>query len=879
MKRSRGRALSLVAVATCAVVAVGAGVALHAGADDAREVVTSDWSVLPKDTVGHGFLATDPASRMGIAFSATADNGVWTRAQAIGLDSGKPLAAPASIVAFTTRAPLFVDHRRHVFIYADTYGNGTTAPRSSSLIGLAVRGGKVTQVFSVTSPLGYLRVAGLGADESGNDLIVVGTADGAGQGLVSGASAVQVQRMSLDSLLAGKADTRWTSPVQLPAGVCASLIQTTQPAGVLFAHGNLYLGCRGNGTFVSNFINPLNNGSVNGVLEVKGLTPTGSPTVTGRMYRMPGNYVLAGESIPAPGSRRFVLVESGYVGLRVFDTDHDRFVGKINAGSQSLFGTAIDEHTSRAYFVSIDSSIGLGDGDVGALVPTQGERYPTPFAAWVSQGNARRLSFDENARRLFVPLRKIDESGVPHEVILAARDMSEPYRPPAAIDYAAGALDTVDREGVTDSAIAATAQAFGADYQLIGGPANLFQNVTGVDTRGALGPGTRLLRQSYVSGASLTGDGAVAYAVTAHEDTNTDGNRHTAGAGDTFAPQAECSDFGVAKTESSKPGASVTCDLTHDYVHATASFDAHRGLFITSTASDTPVASPVQTSRSSVEVTEQRGAGRGVLTTTLSATADGVSIADVVRIGRVTQTAVVTSHGRSGTSKVTREVVVHDVSVNGQRVCGTNCPLQQVVDAINSAMNGRFTVDFPAAQLTAAKRGTYAELTQDPWYHAERTLDFGRASDDYPVPAMSVIALVDGASTSRLVADFAAVSGTASYRIFPLDSGFGGGDDSSSGAGGGTITTPGRPGTGTAGAPGTTTSTKTGGTTPAVATPGAVPGPIGAVIAGVRLGIRSLGDAFPLLLIWALLGVPAYLSARRRLLLELPMLTRDKESV
>jgi hypothetical protein len=54
-------------------------------------------------------------------------------------------------------------------------------------------------------------------------------------------------------------------------------------------------------------------------------------------------------------------------------------------------------------------------------------------------------------------------------------------------------------------------------------------------------------------------------------------------------------------------------------------------------------------------------------------------------------------------------------------------------------------------------------------------------------------------------------------------------------------------------------------------------GILGGVLGRVRLSLRSLGDALPLLMIWALLGVPAYLSARRRLLLELPMLTRDED--
>jgi hypothetical protein len=198
---------------------------------------------------------------------------------------------------------------------------------------------------------------------------------------------------------------------------------------------------------------------------------------------------------------------------------------------------------------------------------------------------------------------------------------------------------------------------------------------------------------------------------------------------------------------------------------------------------------------------------------------------------------------------------------------------------VNEKLDGRAYVDFPAAQLIADKRGTYAELTQDPWFHLERRLDYDKPSDDYVVPAMTVVGIFDGQSKSRLVVDMAAVVGTASYRVFKL-----GGDyfppppvD---------VPTPEvvRPtaGTPTLG-PGTTGPSGPRSTpTPAVAQggdSGGGNGPIGALLDRVRLSLRSLGDALPLLLIWALLGVPSYLAARRRLLLELPMLTRDEEVI
>lgn len=884
------RAVALAAATACAaaVAVVGAGTSVVA--DDSGLVVAGEWS-LPKDTIEHGFVAVDDVARVGYAFSNNATNAVFSRVQAIDLDTGKPRSAVTPTRRIPTRAPVLVDTRRHVVIYAETHPTSHTGPLDSHLVGITLRGKEVKEVFRVPSPLGLLRIAGMSFDDAGDDLVLLGTADGAGQNAASGSSLVQLQRVSIDGLMAGKAVRRWTNPVQLDPGVCQTPLQTLQPAGVLVSRESAWIGCRGG----SNFVQGTNGQNVTGastlILRIDGLGTKPVPATSHRVYRTPGNFTLGGESVGDDRTRRFAVIESsGYIGLRVFDTDHSRWVGRVNAGSYTLYGVTVDPRTSRAYFISQDAKVGIGYGDLAALVPTQGERLTTPYSALIGRGIQRRISFDSVKRRLFVPLRRLDEQGVEVESVMVLRDKSEPYVAPDRVDHARGTIDAVDREGVTESSITSVARAYGVDYQLIGGTANLFQNWVGPDARGQARPGSRHVRAAYVKSATLTGDLALGYATTAEEDATTDQDRHgltapspapsDATAGSSFAPVAECSDYGVAKTRTAVPGAVVECDLKTETVRGEALFQGDDAVLITVPQSrqQAPVRAPVQVGRAWTEVKEQRGAKRGALVTTVTTTAENVTIHDVVRVGRVTHTVVATAHGRTGTAKVERTATISDVTVNGQSLCGSACDMKVVQREVNRALNGRGGIDFPPAEVVVDPRGTYAELRQDPWYHAERVLDYDKANDDYVVPVMSVQVWLDSTAKSRLVVDVAGLSAAASYRVFPLGSDdYDGGDDGGSDDGGGGDSLPDVVPTAVptlVPAPGTSPAAPA--PAPAVAS-GSQDGLVNTVVDRLSLSLRTLGEAIPLLLIWALLAVPTYLAARRRLLLELPMLTRDEE--
>ena len=279
-----------------------------------------------------------------------------------------------------------------------------------------------------------------------------------------------------------------------------------------------------------------------------------------------------------------------------------------------------------------------------------------------------------------------------------------------------------------------------------------------------------------------------------------------------------------------------------------------------------PVPAPVQVSRSSVSVSQERLPKYGAVVTTVTASADGIQLPGAVRIGNVTSTVRLSTKGRSGSATAVRTVTVDDVVIAGQVLCTSDCSLRQVQSALDVVAPSRFSVVFPTAQVSHNVRGTYAEVVQDPWYHAERVLDADKADTDLAVPGMTIAVNMDGMAKSRLVVDLAGVAATSAYRVYPQ----------------GTVAP--QPPASNPSAPTPHTGPLgplTGAGTPAAPAVAAATPPATGVMPALRRAahfvIGSLGRVLSLLPVFALLGVPVYLSARRRLLLELPLLTRDEE--
>jgi hypothetical protein len=818
-------------------------------------------------------IAPDGAAGVGFVLSGTSV-GRWSRAQAVALRSGRPVSRLTTIPPLETRAPVVLDQRRHVLLYVEAPVNqGSLAiGETRNIVGVGLRRGVVSVLFRVASRVPAARPMSLVLDPAGDDLLVLSQVEAEG---VAASPAVYLDRLQLDALVHGKPAARWTDPYRLPPGACDELLGTYQPTGVVVDGSRLFTGCRPRAPARGLTFGVGSAGQHLGVLELSGVTTAPAPTVAAAFFPAPGVVDKVPETAADPVTGRLVMVTGGdgSYQMRVFDTAHQRYVGTLK-GSGNSAGQTTDPRTGRLYFAGSNGG-DLGRADLAALVPTQGQTQADPFTGLfrTGVGDHTRLTFDAATARLFIPLKDTTKSPTAFS-ILVVRDGLAPYVAPPAADPDAGALDTVDRPGLTDSTRSGSARAFGADYQLIGGLGNLYPNTTTSEPPPNVRSGSRSLRQAFIQRVGLGTDDAAALAVTGEEDSATDGDRQDAGAGSTFAPPASCSDFGSSPTK--KPIVSLTaevlCDAQQQRASATASYTSEGAVFVTGTGTSAPVAAPVQVGRSTASVTTQRLPNRGPLTTTATATAENVTILGVVRLGKVTSTVTVATNGRHGTNVVKGpRLTVTGVEVNGTDVCGDSCSVKQVADAVNTALSGHGRVSFPAAMVSRSPHGTTASVGQDPWYHAERVLDYDKADDDFVVPAMTIVMNLDGKAKSRLVVDLAGLAANGSYRIYALDK-FTGGPPSAVGPGGSVllphVAAP-------AGAPQGTGGTSLPPSAAAASSP--QQGIIGRIANGVRLSLRSPAAALPLLLIWALLGLPEYLAARRRLLLELPMLTREQD--
>jgi hypothetical protein len=878
---SRGAAkrLAILFLAGAAVPMIGlaAPSAPRALADPTPLQTVMDWTPFPADAPAPGAVFADSPDRIGLALSMEASAPVtrggptgWTRAQLVSLDNGRPTSALFTVPTFAIGpySPYWMDEARGLFIYAAPKalaGTGTPAP-TWDIVGISMRGARHI-AFDVPSRFVGQAIVALTPTDDGRDLVLVANADK--QGIASG-TGIAIDRVSIAGLQKGNLQARWQQPYRPAPSICPSLISTLEAPAVLAFADKVAVGCRQASLGADSSLHSGASRTLPGVAVFSGLDASTGATGDASFFPAAGNFNINADSFADRADQRLVLTDQNAegIGARVFDVVHERYVGRVPLGQKSVVGAVVDQKTGRFYVASPDPQVGLALADLRAIVPTQGLLVPQPYYNLFARGDVRVMGYDDVRHNVLIPVR---EGAANHVVVV--HDSSSVYVPPAAANPDAGALDVPEQPGITDSQRSAVAQAYGADYQLIGGLNNLAPD-------NQIPAGTNFLRQAEVVGATLTSDESTAQSVLATEDQITDQNRECAGVTSqvpcvpvpaqaglkpTFADAAGCSDFGGGATKGRvyKDTAYVSCDHTAEKTEAGSSFVSDGALFMTSNRTE-PVAAPVQVSRSSTEVSLQRAPGLGAVTTTVTATADGISMLGAVRIGSVSTEIRLVTHGRPGTSSVDRKVVVNDVSVGGVTICSRNCSSDAVQSAINTVQPGRLRVDFPEAQQTKSPRGTFVGVVQDPWYHAERVLDGEKIATDYAVPAMTITVNLDSGARSRLVVDLAAASATDSYRIYNL--------------GKQAPFLP--PLTGKIGRP---APLDLPGTRPgSLPTPPAPPvlaqsGGFGAALANAaRFLLGSPGRMLALLPVFLLLGVPVYLSARRRLLLELPLLSRDE---
>jgi hypothetical protein len=807
-------------------------------------------------------LALDVRHRTGFSFASGA-TGLTVRSfdldrltsRALPLtEPGMPLLKPST--------PIVVDEAHQVTAVAFAPTEAATVPVVNVY---GVVHGRVRRVGQPATrfPAGYA-LLGMTVDAPRNRMLVLGAPSAGGNAKTVGAGLgnVLLDEWDLGALARGNVTAPAVQPLRVPA-TCGQVLTSAFAAGILPSPDGkrVFFGCLSNRGFAA-ALGP-NAGDVAGVAELDlAAAATGTPSAL-RIRPISGDFGL-GDSFAIPNLHRMVLTAGSAVTttIKVFDAAHGYYVGNVGLDS-GIVGIGFNATSGRGYYVN---GSGLGVFDSAATPVDQGVIYEdfTTALGLLQRG----IDVDPRTHRVFISTADDVVNGN-DPYIAVFRDRSGPLDDGARTDDQP-ALDVPEVPGVTDSSRGADAAAVGAELRMVGGPSSLIYNTTHFDSRGILTrPGTRWAQFGVARGVRLTSDEASAEVVTTRYD-----DASAADANSTeLATAGGCSDFGYSPKDVAAADTAYACDITKQRASAGASAEPARVL-ATYGAHPEAVPAPVQVRSASATVSATRD-GTGPLVTTLHAEADGIDLLGAVRIGRVTADAVVTAHGRSGSATTKYDRTVSGLVVNGVTVCATDCPFAAVQNAVAQTFGGRVVVDFPQPYRRAAADGTSALVTDDPYRHVERTTFDDVPDDSVLAPALEVIVYLDGTASSRLVADLASVTSQERYRIYRV----------------GSVETPPPPpptsvptvppvGTTHGGGPGEPpVITDPAGPTPhAVAAQPMTPGELLRRIGeGLKVVFRSPRQLAAVGALWALLAIPVYLAARRRLLLDLPFLRRAME--
>jgi hypothetical protein len=854
------------------------------------------WSpFVGKVNVKYARLALDVSARVAYVFSQDVDTNGPVIVQPWHLDRLTPLAPPLSLPGLPDMAattPIAIDESTHTLVFSPVPQITDAAAAAPPVVEvLALRNGAMTEVAKLMTrhPAGY-SVLGFAVEPTTKMLVDVAgpAAGGAVPTAGAGTGGIQVDTWRLADLAAGRIASPDPAPIAVP-NACGQVITTDFAAGLLMsADGKTaYFGCLTNKGALT--LTGPNATDYAGVAELDlAAARSGLPTALTLAF-VPGNFVT-GDSLVVPAQRRVILLAEATTttNAKVYDTRHHRYVGNVGIEDLSVGSVGVHPVTGRGYYVI---GAGLGVFDPAATPATQGTVHEdlSPIVG----GLTRPMEIDPRTSRVFIPTSDDLNSGDPAYVAVL-RDRTP--LPSLDTQDVEDSVDAPEKPGVTESIRSADAAAVGVEYRLVGGPYNASYNATHADAHLLVRPGTRVQQFAAARNVRLTGTEAAAEVVASRRDDATASDAFGVGALDA----TQCSDFSGTPTGTTASGLKVACDVAREMVHAEVATDLPRLLVGAGPgapkqvhdhlppppsgappppeppmpepppAPDLPV--PVQVGSAAVTVDLRRAAPRGALTSVLSTTASGVDILGIVRIGRVTASLETAVHGRPGTAAVKYTRAIYGVTVNGVPVCDTQCSLDDVAATVNRALGGRGHVEFPPADEYEARTGAAARLTDDRYRHVERVLLDDVPDDNVLRPAMEIVVNRDATSASRHVVTLAALSAQSRYRIFRLTPPP-------------TFPPPPTPtnvaalprvpvatpaGTGRT----TTTTTRTKGTpgTPTVIGDPTPPGLLGAIDRHVRVILRNARDLAGIAAVWSLLAVPVYLSARRRLLLELPRL-------
>jgi hypothetical protein len=818
--------------------------------------------------VADGLMALDVKGRTGFAFSSDSSGAPFS-VRAWHLDTLRPRGAAAAGPAgaqVKSQTPYAVDEANHTVYVAPAAGIGGT-PR---VIAVGLRDGvaKVIGTMTPRFPAGYY-VAGLAADSAHGRLFLLGAPTADAAFVRPATSAVQVDAWKLADASAARVTGEIAQPAAVPSS-CGQPVTSRFPAALMpSADGrSVTFGCLGTRGTVSDLASSPNDIAGAARFEVV----TSAPTHAFTLYPIYGTFGT-GDSFAVAGS--WFAMNSGGAGqtnLKIFDIRVNRWVGNV-AYSSTLFSVAGDSALGRGYVVVTD---GFASLELNAVPVTQLRMVPSLAARIGPQ--QRVMAVDPRTHRVFVPVSDDVVNG-PNAYLLVVRDVRPRLDPSVDDDPDGGSLRTREVPGKIDSARTAFANAVGAEYRKVGGTDGPCTNTIHIQWNGTCDPGTRYYQFAASRNVSVDNEHATAEAVNMRIDDTTQGDTAKAtGVGEEPpAPPVLCQDLDGTATNGTGDNATTQCDTTKQAASASSAASPPRMLL--AARADDPLPEAVQV-RNATSTAKTERLPDGTTVSTATAVAHGVDILGVVQIGTVTATATTSTHGQPGSAKATYTTTLQDVTINGQQVCNLTCRAGDVGAQINDAFDGRVQVSFSDAKKVtfASPGGVTARVAVDRYEHAEDQLVNDEAASSVITPAMKIVVYGDGAIAQREIVRLALVSVSQQYRVVPLDVDVPITSPGPPGPPGAPVTVPGQPGTtittgGTVGGGGTSDTPPT-----SLGNEGSGGGVFAGLINGLRVVLRSPNEVAGIACVWMLLALPAYLAARRRLLLELPRL-RVQEDV
>lgn len=801
----------------------------------------------PGDT-GQLLVYAHPASRTIYAY---ATSGSWVRA--FDLDTLRPKTAGMD-AGRTPPTAFLVDEGGDVFVAVSAGLAG-----GAQLHRFGIREGALVKVgtFDIRAHIGgEQQVLGLYRTPGSRLLWALSTA-------LSGTNkrGIKITELDVSASSLSAAKVNWTHDVsnQCPVPMQGNLRMNAALAYLPFA-SSLYFGCAAlspNGTQL-----PQSPGI--GRLVLAG-DPVRGPTTPQTLERFtrPGDFSTADSVIDVASGRMLISAFSGAAGGSTFygfDAKTSSFVGGTSGGTNQFNAIGLDGVNGRVYGLSQDGRYGLLAADLRPTPLPQARRYPQYNTRNAVVPVHSTITVDTVTNRLFLAYADSD-------AFLIVRDDGAPSADPSRDDPDVNTSDVPEVPGRTHVVYSGIAQGFGSRYRWIGGPQNVFFNLTG------LGGGpeqSRELRGAYINALTVGNGESGAAVIAAERDANTARDQQVVVSPDAPSTElqwpyseARCLDFSGQPNGATESGATATCDSAKESASVTAVLEE----------SSADVGMTV--GRSEIQARARRDATRGTVVTVTSL-AENVVVTDgtreLLRMGEVKVTAEAWARGRPGTAGSSYKREVKDVFVEGEQRCSQTCTLAELDRLGSTLMGGRLSVRFPTPDPTMAagsKGGYQALIRRSLPEQLQEVVVNGQTPERVEVPGAVLTLAMDNRVRSRIILELAATTTEARYGITRVggdlapDPDLGGGalvplaalsgGDASFGSGGGFGSPLDDPLTGAAiDGDGPTTFA-------------AVPTSVGRTAGLIWNGIGGAMRLFP---IWAVLLAPVYLSARRWLLLQ-----------